>query len=151
MGLEQDIKQKIPFQNQREKALVNILFTYNWLNDRLKRHFKPYGITPTQYNILRILNGSDHPMSTFEIRERMLNKMSDITRLIERLLKKKFVQKTIHKADKRLVDIEITAEGRAILMLINDNNETISHLLKNLDEDESIILNKYLDKLREKH
>lgn len=149
MGLERDIKQKKPFKSEHEKALVNLLYTTNWLNDQLKGYFKPFDITPTQYNILRILNGAEKPMTTFEIRERMLNKMSDITRLIDRLIRKEYVLKKTHRDDKRLVDIVISPQGRSLLSKIGHHTLPLASIMQKLNHEESAMLNKTLDKLRQ--
>ena len=79
MSIEKDIQQQT-FRNEYQKAAVNIIFSAGWLNERLKNFFEPEDITPQQYNILRILRGSQQPMSTLQIRERMLDKMSDTSR-----------------------------------------------------------------------
>ena len=149
-GIEKEIQQKRPFRNEQERAMVNLLYTSNWLNDQLKSYFKPFGITPTQYNILRILNGAEKAMTTNEIRKRMIHKMSDITRLIDRLIKKEFVHKKVHGADKRLVDIVITERGKELLNNIGSNHLPLGHFMKAISEEESLLLNQTLDKLREK-
>ncbi len=87
MGIEKDIQQQ-SFRNEYQKATVNIIFSAGWLNERIKNLLDPEGITPQQYNILRILRGSKIPLSTLQIRERMLDKMSDTSRIVERLQKK---------------------------------------------------------------
>ena len=123
MSIEIEIKQNIPFTDEREKALVNLIYTQNWLNHHLKLFFKPYDITPKQYNILRILRGTNRAMSTSEIRRRMLDKMSDISRIIDRMVKKQVVKKKICPSDKRLVDIEITkTKTTNLTTTINNNN-----------------------------
>jgi len=114
-SIEGDIKQTKPFSSQKEKALVNLLYTHSWLTEQLQQYFKQYKINTTQYNILRILNGAAKPMTTSDIRGRMLNRMSDITRLIDRLLLNEYVIKKVRSADKRFVDISISPSGRQLL------------------------------------
>ena len=148
MRLEKEIKQKIPFQNEKSRAFVNVLFTAGWLTERLKLHFKPYGITPKQYNILRILNGAQEPISTSQIRLRMLDKMSDVTRLIDRMVLKGWITKDVNMLDRRLVDILISKPGRKILKEIELADPTMNDTLSNISEDECAQLNDLLDKLR---
>ena len=148
MSIEKDLKQRKPFKNEREKALVNILFTHNWLIDRLNGHFKEYGITRQQYNILRILNGAEIPLTTSEIRSRMIDRMSDITRLIDRLIKKKLVKKSIKPSDRRLVDVVITKRGKTLVHKIARNKKPIHTYLDKLNKDEAKTLNRLLHKIR---
>jgi len=149
VGLEQDIKQKTPFLNEENKAMVNILFTAGWLTEQLKYHFKPYGITPKQYNILRILNGANMPLSTSEIRDRMLDKMSDVTRLIDRMVLKDWITKETNSIDRRLVDVGITEKGKALIQEISDAKPQLNDKMSNLNSEECSQLNLLLDKLRD--
>jgi DNA-binding MarR family transcriptional regulator len=112
MGIEKDIQQQA-FRNEHQKAAVNIIFSASWLNEKIKLFFSAEDITSQQYNILRILRGTQKPMSTLQIRERMLDKMSDTSRIVERLLKKGLVEKKVCPADKRLVDVNISKKGLA--------------------------------------
>jgi DNA-binding MarR family transcriptional regulator len=148
MGIEKDIQQQ-SFRNEYQKAAVNILFSAGWLNERFKNFFEPEDITPQQYNILRILRGSQQPMSTLQIRERMLDKMSDTSRIVERLQKKHLVEKKVCPTDKRLVDVVISRKGLSLLDKLDKKNEEIDSLLKGLSPDEAKALNRLLDKLRE--
>ena len=86
MGIEKDIQQPV-FRNDYQKAMVNIIFSANWLTERIKIFLESEDITLQQYNILRILRGNTKPISTLQIRERMLDKMSDTSRIVERMLK----------------------------------------------------------------
>ncbi|MFT4565947.1 MAG: DNA-binding MarR family transcriptional regulator [Saprospiraceae bacterium] len=148
MGLEKEIKQKTPFSNEGNRALVNILYSSGWLTERLKSHFKPYGITPKQYNILRILNGAMDPMSTSQIRARMLDKMSDVTRLIDRMVLKQWITKNASNVDRRLIDVRITLKGEKLLKDIDQVNPPLDNIISNLNEIECAQLNILLDKLR---
>ena len=109
----------------------------------------PDDITPQQYNILRILRGSQQPLSTLQIRSRMLDKMSDTSRIVERLLKKGLVEKKVCSADKRLVDVSISKKGLSLLDKLDKKNADIDELMRNLTEAEANTLNKLLDKIRE--
>ena len=146
MGIEEDIKQKKPFESEVEKALVNIMYTNSWVNENLKNQYKPHGVTPKQYNILRILGGAKEPLTTSVIRNRMLDKMSDITRLIDRLILKGVVTKKVKPEDKRLVDIKITEKGLELLRTIKKSR--VPDFVSGLSDSDAMKLNELLDKLR---
>ena len=147
MGIEKDIQQQ-SFRNEYQKATVNIIFSAGWINEKIKAFFEPEDITSQQYNILRILRGSKHPMSTLQIRERMLDKMSDTSRIVERLLKKGLVEKKICAADKRLVDVLISKKGLIVLDKLDKKNPELDGMLKTLSPEEAKMLNSLLDKMR---
>ena len=146
MSLEKDINQN-KFRNNYQKATINIIYTSNWLQEKVKDFLEPIGITPQQFNILRILRGQS-PLSTLQIRERMLDKMSDTSRLVERLIKKGLLTKESCKADKRLVDVSITEKGLAVLILLDKDTAGLDNLIANLSNEEVLMLNDLLDKLR---
>jgi DNA-binding MarR family transcriptional regulator len=149
MRLEEAIKQKSPFRNQWEKAAVNIIFTHNWMTNQQKQVFKKYGITLQQYNVLRILRGQHpKPISTSDIRNRMLDRMSDVSRIVDRLVKKDLVIRKICKSDKRLVDVVINDAGLELLSLI-DSEEHLKFMARSLSEAEAEKLNELLDRLRD--
>ena len=115
MKLEEEIGQK-EFKSDIQKMLVNILYTSNWLQYQLADNLKGYGITPQQFNILRILRGQHpNPARMHLLQERMLDKMSNASRLVERLRKKRLVIRKICKNDRRAVDVKITDNGLALL------------------------------------
>ena len=87
MGIEQEIQSK--FRGEYHKMMVNLIYTYNWVMERSKKFFEKADLTPQQFNILRILRGAGKPLSTMQIRQRMLDKMSDTSRIVERLVKKR--------------------------------------------------------------
>lgn len=147
MGIEKDIQQ-VNFRNEFQKMGINLLFTANWLNERIGRVLATEDITQQQYNILRILRGSDLPLSTLQIRERMLDKMSDTSRIVDRLIVKELVQKAACKADKRLVDITLTEKGLLLVQRLDQFNDQIDAILKSVTENEAATLNQILDKLR---
>jgi DNA-binding MarR family transcriptional regulator len=146
--IEEEIKQKRSFKNLEEKALVNIMYTHGWVLERMRLFFKDYGITNKQYNILRILKGAEQPLSTSQIRHRMLDKMSDTTRLINRMITKGWVKKSVSKTDRRLVDIMITDEGLDLLDEIRGIDVKAREIFNNLSEDEIQKLSDLLDKVR---
>ena len=148
MKLEQAIKQNSFSKGQR--LGLNIIYTFNWVKNRQKAYFDQYGITSQQYNVLRILRGHfPDTYSTSDIRDRMLDKMSDASRIVDRLLKKDLLERVTNKVDKRLVDIKISKSG---LKLVEKMDETIElHSVKayeNLTVDEQETLDALLDKLR---
>jgi len=148
MTLEKDISQR-HFRNLNQKSMVNLIYTYHWVVEKIKDLLSTEGITLQQYNILRILRGSfPEPLSTLRIRERMLDKMSDTSRIVDRLVVKGLAQKNISKTDKRLVDVMITDEGRALLAKLDLHNDELDSIANTLSEDEMNILNNLLDKLR---
>ena len=147
MGLEQDIQQS-KFRNDYQKGLVNIIYTHGFLTEKLKTIFSRSGITSQQYNILRILRGAGKPLSTLELRKRMLVKMSDTSRLVDRLILKDFVKKVICSTDKRLVDISIMPAGLALLKDMEKYNVDMDELLQSLTDEEVQTLNNLLDKIR---
>lgn len=148
MGIEKDIQQT-NFRNEFQKMGINIIYTANWLNEKMGQILATEDITQQQYNILRILRGSDAPLSTLKIRERMLDKMSDTSRIVDRLIVKDLVEKTACVKDKRLVDITVTKKGLHLLEKLDSLNEHIDSILKGVSEKEASSINQILDKLRE--
>ena len=147
MSIERDIQQP-KFRNEYHKTVVNLIFTYNWITEKNKQFFEKGDITPQQYNILRILRGAGKPLSTLQIRQRMLDKMSDTSRIVDRLVKKELVQKVICKTDRRLVDVTITDTGLQLLDQLDSYNEQMDAMLGGLSEEEAKMLNQLLDKIR---
>ncbi len=148
MGIEEDIQQN-KFRNPHQKAAINLLYTYSWMRERTKAIFDAEEITPQQFNILRILRGSfPQPLSTLQIRERMLEKMSDTSRIVDRLIAKGLVKKITCKNDRRLVDVIITDKGKKMLERLDTRQDEIDGVLGNLSENEANILSNLLDKIR---
>jgi len=150
MGIQEDIKQKRAFRNEYQKAVVNLLFTYGWLQEKIRLAIEPFDITMQQYNVLRILRGSHpEPISTQEIRNRMLDKMSDVSRIVDRLILKNLVQKRVCEFDKRLVDVTISDAGLILLSQMEAYEHQMDNLLVGINEAEATSLNLLLDKLRQ--
>ena len=148
MSLEKDISQQ-SFRNEHQKGIINIIYTYNWMNEKMKKVFDAEGITGQQYNILRILRGAAKPISTLQIRERMLDKMSDTSRIVDRLVLKGLAKKNVCKNDKRLVDVSISPNGIKLLEKIDKHENDMDAILGTLSDAETKTLNKLLDKIRE--
>lgn len=147
MSIQKDINQS-SFRNEYVKGIINLIYTYNWMNEKMKTIFDQAGITSQQYNILRILRGAGKPISTLQIRERMLDKMSDTSRIVDRLVLKGLVKKDTCKNDKRLVDVSISPEGKKLLDKMSRHEDEIDALFGNLRVEEAKTLNKLLDKIR---
>ncbi|MBI5858161.1 MAG: MarR family transcriptional regulator [Sphingobacteriales bacterium] len=149
MGIEKDIQQN-KFRNAYQKAAINLIYTVGWMRDRTKCLFEAEDITPQQFNILRILRGSfPDPLSTLQIRERMLEKMSDTSRIVDRLIAKGLVKKVTCKSDRRLVDVIITDKGKKLLERLDIKQDEIDGVLGNLSEQDANILSDLLDKIRD--
>jgi DNA-binding MarR family transcriptional regulator len=151
MSIEKDIHQHT-FRSERHKAMINIMFTYGWILERIKMLLEKEDITHQQYNILRILRGSaPTPLSTLQIRERMIDKMSDTSRIVDRLIVKELVEKSTCPKDKRLVDVTITDKGQKLLKKLDAEADNMDQIMDNLTENESETLNLLLDKIRNIH
>ncbi len=149
MGIEKDIQQE-NFRSIYQKLSINLIFSNNWINEKIKSVLQEEDITHQQYNILRILRGSKKPLSTLQIRERMLDKMSDTSRIVERLVKKGLVEKKICDTDKRLVDVRIAQNGLDVLKRLDEKNAELDAILENLSPKEAAQLSDLLDKMRER-
>jgi len=147
MGIADEINQR-KFRSERQKAAINLIYTTNWLNEKMKYFFDNYDITSQQFNILRILRGAGEPLSTLQIRQRMLDKMSDTSRIVDRLVKKGMVKKNICKTDRRLVDIVITEKGKKLLAELDSKDNDMDAILKNINETDAVQINQLLDKMR---
>jgi DNA-binding MarR family transcriptional regulator len=147
MTLEKDINQHV-FRSEYQKSAINLIYTFNWVNEKLNRQFEPFNITQQQFNILRILRGAGQPLSTLQIRQRMLDKMSDTSRIVDRLVKKGMVKKSVCREDRRLVDILLTDKGKKLLQTMDGLNEEMDAIFKQLSVEEAKQLNILLDKIR---
>lgn len=148
MSIEKAIKQE-KFENEFHKMAVNIMFTSSWLHSGNLVRLKPHGITPEQFNVLRILRGS-HPqkMMLSEITSRMIDKSSNCTRLVEKLRVKGLLSREVCVGNRRQVDIGITAKGLALLKKVDEGADQWIASLKKVSTTEARELNRILDKLR---
>lgn len=148
MKLEEAIKQKM-FKTEDERLVINMVYTSGWLNAEQTRYFKQFGISPEQYNVLRILRGQQpNPASVSLIQERMLDKMSNASRLIEKLKQKEFVDRNACPNDRRQVDVKITDKGMKLLAQIDSEADLMHAICKSLTQQEKETLNTLLDKFR---
>jgi DNA-binding MarR family transcriptional regulator len=149
MKIEQEIQQKV-FESEYQKANINLLFTASWLNQKSAKVLKPYNISWQQFNILRILRGmGDKPATIKTLTERMIDKMSNASRLVEKLKQKGLVERMSCPSDRRQVDILITKEGLSILEEASKAMENaLSDISDNFSEEEAKTLNELLDRMR---
>ena len=139
-----DIKSKFP--NNRVKATLNILYTANWISSHQNTFFKPYGISPQQYNVLRILKGAKKKLKVQTIKDRMVERSPNATRLMDKLCAKNYIVREHCPNDRRVVYIEISKQG---LDFVNQVSEHLKDdLLNNLTEKEAKQLSDLLDKIR---
>ncbi|WP_055445786.1 MarR family winged helix-turn-helix transcriptional regulator [Lacinutrix mariniflava] len=143
-----DISKEIEstFPSNDLKAYINILFTASWINGNQLEFFKPYNISPQQYNILRILRGANEPISVQTVKNRMVQRSPNVTRLMDKLCAKQLIGRIPSKDDRRVVNIVITENGLKLLSKIDDKWDP--KLLKNLSEEEAEQLSELLDKIR---
>ena len=150
MSIETEIKQTTPFKSPYHRVTVNLIYTSNWIADSQSKFLKPHGLTLQQYNVLRILRGKfPDPVKVSDITERMLDKMSNASRLVDKLLLKKLVLRTECPTDRRAVDVVITDAGMALLTKIDGlRSEWEQQQHRKLTEDEAIQLSHLLDRMR---
>ena len=147
MKIEDEIKQP-RFKSPHQKAVINLIFTSSWLQHQQQSFFKDAGITAQQFNILRILKGKlPEAISAKEIKSRMLDKNSDVSRLLDRLLAKGLISKRTCPNDKRAFDVTITESGLTILQSLDKKQKAIDQVLR-LTDDEANTLSNLLDKAR---
>jgi DNA-binding MarR family transcriptional regulator len=146
--LEEEIQQK-SFKSPQQKLAVNLLYTCNWLNDHYTAFLKDTDITVQQYNVLRILRGQ-HPnyCNLKLIKERMLDRSSDASRIVDKLVTKKLVQRGHCPSDRRSVNLLITDKGLQLLSKLDYIDDSTREIFKNLNEKDTITLNRLLDELR---
>ncbi len=150
MRLEDEIKQT-SFQSEGQKAYLNIVFTSGWLSLRQAAAFRPYGVTLPQFNVLRILRGQHpKPATVALLIDRMLDKTSNASRIVDKLEEKKLVTRTVCPANRRAVDIRITAAGLDLLRQIDESGVLVAAQtgMSTLSDSEFEQLNYLLDKIR---
>ncbi len=148
-SLEKEINQK-DFKNEHQKALVNIMFTSAWVTGQINSLLKPFNISMQQFNLLRILRGANsEPISMKTLGERMIDKNSNASRLVEKLRKKELVERTLSDEDRRKVNVIITKEGLKILDEASITIETdMFAQMRAITTDQAKQLNMMLDQLR---
>jgi DNA-binding MarR family transcriptional regulator len=148
MELEKEIQQK-KFPSEHNKMVVNIIYTANWINYQQTKFMKAYGISPQQYNLLRILKGQYPNCASINLLiERMLDKMSNASRLVEKLKLKGLVERKVSEKDRRQVDVVITNKGLHLLEEMEVDFKKIYEDYNRVSPEEALELNRILDKLR---
>src|ERR1700753_2986946 len=148
MRIEDEI-QSSKFEDNYHKAVINVNYTYGWLSNTFRCKFERHNLTQQQFNILRILRGQYPKPATINLlKERMLDKMSDTSRIVDRLVQKGLVSRCTNSRDRRAVDIRISETGMDILAKMDAEFKTKDALKNNLTEEEAGLLSDLLDKLR---
>ena len=148
MGISEDLKQRT-FASETSKSVVNIIFTGNWMMQQMHDLLKPFGLTPQQYNVLRIFRGQqNNPMTVLAITERMMDKMSNASRLVDKLLDKKLVLRRECPKDRRAVDVIILPAGMTLLAEIDQVQKQWEMTFGEIGEDKMNQLNILLDEFR---
>lgn len=151
MSLEKEIKQTKPFSSKKEKAIVNVIYTNNWIFLNYSKNLKKYDISNQQYNVLRILNGQNgKPITINEIIERMLDKMSNASRLVDKLLAKGLVSREQRQGNRRACDVILTEKGKLFLEEVKTDMNLNEDKMSPLTDEEFDTLNELLDKMRKK-
>jgi MarR family 2-MHQ and catechol resistance regulon transcriptional repressor len=142
--ISKDINSK--FISNKLKALINIKYTSNWLNSKENAFFKPYGISPQQYNILRILRGAKGKIKVQIVKDRMIERAPNATRLMDKLCDKNLIERVRCEHDRRVVYVQIVQPGLDLLFAIDANKEV--SFLDNITEEQALVLSNLLDKIR---
>lgn len=149
MKIEDAIKQKT-FESPQVRAWMDLVYTYNHSTDRINRVFKQFEITQQQFNVLRILRGRcGEPASCGEVKDVMLYKNPDLTRLSDRLVKKGLIRRTVNEQNRREIELTITEKGLELLDKIDPEIKKNNRFLYNLSDTEAQQLSLFLEKLRE--
>ena len=148
MKIDEEI-QSNNFEDNYHKAVININYTQGWLSNTFRCKFEKFNLTEQQFNILRILRGQyPKPATVNLLKERMIDKMSDASRIVDRLIQKGLVSRCTNTQDRRAVDIRISEQGLEILATMDAEFKTKDVLKKNLTEEEAALLSDLLDKMR---
>lgn len=148
MEIEKEIYNK-KFEDNHQKVVVNLIYTYGWITNLLRLKLNKHGITLQQYNILRILRGQyPNPATVNILKERMLDKMSDASRIVDRLVSKELVTRRVCESDRRAVDILISDKGLALLSGIKMEEAMSAKFKKNITEEQALQLSELLDAFR---
>ncbi|WP_066758077.1 MarR family winged helix-turn-helix transcriptional regulator [Crocinitomix algicola] len=149
MKIEDEIQSK--FKSDYHKLIVNLHFTYSRITEPLQQLLKQHNITSTQYNVLRILRGQKQvPASIGLIKERMIERNSDVSRVIDRLLKKNLIERKENKLDRRQRDVIINEDGLELLALIDETDYDFVKAFDHISLEEVKLMNDLLDKIRTK-
>jgi DNA-binding MarR family transcriptional regulator len=148
MRIDDEI-QSSKFEDNYQKAVINIAYTDGWLKNTFNCHFEKHNLTQQQFNILRILRGQyPKPATVNLLKERMIDKMSDASRIVDRLVQKDMITRCTNNKDRRAVDIRISDKGLETLATMDAEFKTKDFIKNNLTSEEAAQLSDLLDKLR---
>ncbi|MBK8500276.1 MAG: MarR family transcriptional regulator [Flavobacteriales bacterium] len=146
-GIDKELQSR--FESEQQKAMLNLMFTANWIRAQQMAFFKPYGISPQQYNILRILRGARDRMKMQDVKGRMIDRAPNATRLADKLIAKGLVERERCEEDRRVIYARISAKGLELLARIDQvNRDSGQPFLSGLDESDAAALNRILDRWR---
>lgn len=150
MKIEEALKLTRSFKSEYEKLLINLIFTTNTVNTQQIKYFKRYDLTQPQYNLLRMLRGS-HPksLSVGDAQSRMVFPNSNVTRIVDKLIRKNLVTRTENKENRRVMNLNITEKGLTLLGVIDEDYEEVVRLMRKLSIEEINTMNELLTKLRD--
>ncbi|MHA6250108.1 MarR family winged helix-turn-helix transcriptional regulator [Pontibacter sp. CAU 1760] len=148
MRIEDEIHQK-EFKDDYRRLLTNLLFTNNWINQQLMPFFKEFGLTLQQHNVLAILRGQHPtPVCFGDIQTRMVDRNSNVTRLIDKLIDKGYVTRDVCQANRRMIEVRLTEPGMRKLEQVDEHFPRLFSKLHNLSKEEAVVVSDMLDKLR---
>lgn len=142
--IKEDIKSSFP--NEKAKAMINIMYTANFIQSHQNEFFKPYGISPQQFNILRILRGAGEALKVQTVKERMIERSPNATRLMDKLCTKGLIDRVPCPTDRRVVHVKITSKGLKLLDKIS--TKEVVNIMDKLSSSEAKKLSDLLDKVR---
>ncbi|MFD2246959.1 MarR family winged helix-turn-helix transcriptional regulator [Pontibacter ruber] len=148
MRIEDEIQQR-EFTDDYRRLLVNLLFTNNWVNQQQLSFFKQFGLTQQQHNVLSIVRGQHpSPVCFGDIQNRMVDRNSNVTRLVDKLIEKGYVTRDICAANRRMIEVRLTPKGLEKLTQIDSYLPQLLERFHNLSSEEAVLVSNLLDKLR---
>lgn len=146
-AIDQELKSR--FESEQQKAMLNVMFTANWMRGKLSDIYRPFGISTQQYNILRILRGAKERMKMHSVKERMIDRAPNATRLTDKLIAKGLVQRDRCDEDRRVVYVSIGEKGLELLAQIEKQSKAMQkEMLSALSKEDAETLNAILDRWR---
>ncbi|WP_299454855.1 MarR family transcriptional regulator [uncultured Microscilla sp.] len=145
--IDEEIKSS--FVDNKYRLLANVVFTRNWIQNQFASFLKPFGVSPQQFNILRILRGANDWLNMHEVKSRMVEKSPNATRLCDKLVEKQLVERARSEEDRRVVHLRITKAGLDLLVKIGEKDDKSSiNFVENISDEEAKIASEILDKFR---
>lgn len=137
------------FKSPQQKAIINVRFTSNWMSNLQNSYMSKFDLSMPQFNILRILRGANQAINVNTVKERMIEKSPNTTRLMDKLIEKELINRIRCEKDRRVVYVEISSKGLEILAEIDISFDNNSFFTDKLNDDEAETLSNLLDKLRD--